>query len=189
MKHKFGLLYSWLVRVLTAGLPDAPICMRFRGWCYGLLMQRRGRDFQVSGSARLVGLESISVGRHVYVGPGAILLASHAIELGDEVMLAPYVVLADGNHTLYDGSYRYGPRATAPLTIGQGAWIAAHCTVVAGVSIGRGVLVAANSVVTSDVPDFRVVGGVPARVLRLAAVADGPLPTQSRPGSQSGNAA
>jgi len=172
MKHKLALLYSWFVRIVTAALPDAPVCMRFRGWCYGWLMLRRSQDFQVSGSARLIGLESISVGRHVYIGPGAILLASQVIELDDEVMLAPYTVLADGNHTLRDGSYRYGPRETAPLTIGRGTWIAANCTVMAGVSIGQGVLVAANSAVTRDVPDFCVVGGTPARVLRTATVVE-----------------
>ena len=47
--------------------------------------------------------------------------------------------------------------------IGFGSWIASHVTVTSGVTIGKGCLVAAGAVVTKDVADGDVVGGVPAR--------------------------
>jgi len=165
MKHRMALVWSWLVMLATAWLPDAPPAMRFRGWLLGLFMRHRGRDFQVAHGVWLNGLENIAVGNHVYFAPGVILLAHRDITIDDEVLLAPYVVVADGNHTSREGSYRYGPSQVAPVHIGRGAWIAAHATIVAGVNIGSGSLVAANAAVTTDVPSGGKVAGVPARMI------------------------
>jgi acetyltransferase-like isoleucine patch superfamily enzyme len=50
--------------------------------------------------------------------------------------------------------------------IGDGSWIGANAVITAGVQIGRNVVVAGGSVVTKNVPDYAVVGGNPARVLK-----------------------
>jgi len=177
MKHRLLLLWSWLVALLTNWMPECLAVRRLRGRLYGLGMRRCGRDFQVASGVYLAGLEYVAVGHHVYFARGTVLLAGEEVEIEDEVMLAPYCVVSDGNHTLCDASYRFGPRRNAPVRIGRGTWIAAHCTVVAGVRIGRGVLVAANSVVTRDVEDETAVGGVPARLLSTAF-----LPSSKRAG-------
>ena len=167
--RRWRLAWSWLVRLGTDLLPDAAATMRLRGWLYGRAMRRCGRNFQVASGVRLLGLEHLCVGDDVYLAPGVALLASCGITLEDEVMLAYHTVVVDGNHTRRDGSFRFGPRAEAPVRIGRGAWIAANCTVLPGVTIGRGALVAANSAVTRDVPDGAEVGGAPARPLSRTA--------------------
>ncbi len=53
-----------------------------------------------------------------------------------------------------------------PVTLGDDVWIGAHCTILPGVTIGSDVVIAAGAVVTKDVPDHCVVGGVPATVIR-----------------------
>jgi acetyltransferase-like isoleucine patch superfamily enzyme len=58
------------------------------------------------------------------------------------------------------------PLIEEAITIGDGAWIAANCTITRGVTVGRGAIVAANSVVTRDVDEFSIVGGVPARHIK-----------------------
>ena len=55
----------------------------------------------------------------------------------------------------------------APIHIGRNVWIGANATVLAGVSIGDGAIVAAGAVVTHDVPARAIVGGVPAKIIKM----------------------
>lgn len=149
----------------TLLLPDVPVLMRFRGFLFGFGMMGCGKNFQVAGNVMLRGLENISVGRDVYLAPGAVILAGKGVVLEDGVQVAFYSVLTDGNHTAKDGSYRFGLRSQSPILIGAGTWIGAHVTVVAGVKIGRCAVIGANSVVTREIPDGALAVGVPASVL------------------------
>lgn len=58
------------------------------------------------------------------------------------------------------------PAVRKPITIGEDAWIGAGVIILPGVSVGRGSLLGAGSIVTKDVPEYTVVAGNPARVLR-----------------------
>ena len=53
-----------------------------------------------------------------------------------------------------------------PVNIGNDVWIGGNCTILPGVTIGNNVVIAAGAVVTKDVPDNSVVGGVPAKVIK-----------------------
>ena len=165
MKHKIALLWSWFVSTFTWILPDAPITMRFRGWLYGLAMKKRGKDFQVARGVILRGLENISIGNHVYIACNAVILSSCEINIEDEVMIAFNTVISDGNHTLHNGSYRFGKRTNSPIKIGYGTWIGANSTIVAGVNIGQACLIGANSVVTKNIEKNSFACGVPAKII------------------------
>lgn len=54
----------------------------------------------------------------------------------------------------------------APISIGNDVWIGARAIIMDGVSIGDGAIIASNSVVTKDVPQFAIVGGVPAKIIK-----------------------
>ena len=85
MKHKFLLLYTWLIRSLLFFLPDMPLLMRLRGGLYGLGMMKCGKDFQVTHDANVKVLEKISVGDHVFIGNSSVLLGGGGIEIEDYV--------------------------------------------------------------------------------------------------------
>ena len=53
------------------------------------------------------------------------------------------------------------------VTIGDDVWIGTRAIILPGVTIGNGVIIGAGAVVTKDVPDYAIVGGVPARVIRF----------------------
>ena len=108
------------------------------------------------------------IGRNVYIGFGTWLNAKGGLTLEDEVLIAPYVVISTLQHTMKDGSYRFGPSIEAPVVVKRGTWLAAHCSVKCGVVVGEANLIAANSFVSNSTDGFMVMGGVPARPIKDA---------------------
>jgi len=105
----------------------------------------------------------VKFGKGVFVNHSAIFSASGGIELEEGVMLAPAVRIATINHDMNERhtKYTYGK-----VLIKKNAWIGMGATICPGVTVGEYAVVAAGAVVTKDVPDFAVVGGVPAKVIR-----------------------
>jgi galactoside O-acetyltransferase len=65
------------------------------------------------------------------------------------------------------GKHDWSTTESAPIKISKGAWIGARSMILKGVTIGKGAVVGAGSVVTKDVPDWTVVAGNPARVVKV----------------------
>jgi acetyltransferase-like isoleucine patch superfamily enzyme len=61
----------------------------------------------------------------------------------------------------------YQPHTSKPILIGRDVWIGRGSCILPGVTIGEGAVIGANSVVTRDVPDFAIAGGVPAKVIKM----------------------
>lgn len=89
--------------------------------------------------------------------------------IGDDVMMAPDVVVYTRNHktTRCDIPMRVqGNTSQEPVIIEDDVWIGRRAMIMPGVRIGRGSIIAAGSVVTKSVPDYSVVGGVPAKIIQ-----------------------
>lgn len=106
----------------------------------------------------------VTFGKNVFINHSATLSASGGIEFGDGVMLAPGVKIATINH---DYNNRHTIYTYGKVLIKKNAWIGLGATITPGVTIGENAVVAAGSVVTKDVPDNAVVGGVPAKVIKM----------------------
>lgn len=106
----------------------------------------------------------VKFGKGVFINHSAILSASGGIEFEDGVMAAPGLKIATINHDMYDRhlTYTYGK-----VVIKKNAWLGLNVTICPGVTIGKYAVVAAGAVVTKDVPDYAVVGGVPAKVIKM----------------------
>ncbi|MFV3517292.1 DapH/DapD/GlmU-related protein, partial [Mycobacterium tuberculosis] len=72
-----------------------------------------------------------------------------------------------GSHDLGPASRRAGTEKALPITIGDGCWIGARCTVLGGATIGAGTIVAAGAVVVGPLPPNVLAAGVPAAVKRV----------------------
>lgn len=96
---------------------------------------------------------------NVFINRNCMLVAMTEIVLKKGTTVGPGVYIYDHDH---DGNGSY---VTAPVTIGENAWIGAGSIILKGVTIGDNAVVAAGSVVTKDVPENALVGGVPATVL------------------------
>lgn len=109
--------------------------------------------------------KNITLGKDVFINSGCHFQDQGGILIGDGTMIGHNVVLATINHDLDPKNNR--KNHYAPITIGNHVWIGANATVLAGVSIGDWAVVGAGAVVTKDVPPKSVVGGIPARIIKM----------------------
>lgn len=105
-----------------------------------------------------------SIGKNVFINHACSFLDMGGITIEDEVLIGPRVNLVTENHPLNPNDRR--ALTVKPITIKQGAWIGAGATILPGVTIGENAVVAAGSVVSKDVPNNMIVGGVPAKVIK-----------------------
>ncbi len=113
----------------------------------------------------------IIIGNNVGIGLHSSLSAvgGNVLELADEVMIGPYAYLGAASYH-YDRLdipiSRQGQDLKGGIRVGYGAWIGARAVVMDGVTIGRDAIVATNAVVNKDVPDYAIVAGIPAKLVR-----------------------
>lgn len=164
--HDLWLIYSWLVRLLTGWLPDAPPVMRFRGWIYSFGMKRCGPNFQVAHDVVLTAVETLEVGKGVYFANGCVVLGGGRIEIGDDVLFGPLNLVASGNHT-FDGVNFKGQGTPGSVVIESNCWIGGHSSLLIGTHVRAGSVVGAGSVCNRDFADEGVlIAGSPARVIK-----------------------
>ncbi|MCO8125886.1 acyltransferase [Acidimicrobiia bacterium EGI L10123] len=112
---------------------------------------------------------TVRIGDGAYIGNFSRITAVGEVVIGEEAMLADRVYVSDTGHVYEDVSQpikRQGLRDGRRVEVGRGAWIGIGAAIVGNVRIGENAVVAANTVVRSDVPDFTVVAGNPAQVVR-----------------------
>jgi acetyltransferase-like isoleucine patch superfamily enzyme len=106
----------------------------------------------------------ISIGKNVFINHACSFLDMGGITIEDGVLIGPRVNLVTENHPLHPDER--SALLTKPIRIRQKAWIGAGATILPGVTVGENAVVAAGAVVTRDVPDNAIVGGVPAKIIR-----------------------
>lgn len=120
--------------------------------------------------------ESICVGDNVNLGYRPVLIAALSrIVIGDNVMLGPQVTIRGGNHRIdvvgkamiEVGEAEKRPEDDPGVIIESDVWIGTRAIILAGVTIGRGSVVAGGAVVTQSVAPYSIVGGNPARLIRM----------------------
>ena len=127
----------------------------------------RNSIIECTGVIRELG-EELVIGENVGIAANAFIAMRGKVEIGDNTIFGPNVSIHAENHNFNDletpirlqGATRKG------VKIGKDCWIGSKVTILDGVTIGDHVIVAAGAVVTKDVPDYAIVGGVPAKVIK-----------------------
>jgi acetyltransferase-like isoleucine patch superfamily enzyme len=112
---------------------------------------------------------TVHIGDNTYLGNFLRLTAVHSVTIGEECLISDRVYISDSGHVYEDVTQpikRQGLRDGRRVEIADGAWIGIGAAIVGNVRIGRNAVVGANAVVRDDVPDFTVVAGNPAQVVR-----------------------
>ena len=108
--------------------------------------------------------KNTQIGKNVFINFDCVFLDLGGITIEDGVLIAPKVsLLSEGHPISPEQRHSLVPKH---IHIKKNAWIGANATILHGVTIGQNAVVAAGSVVTKDVPDNVVVGGIPAQILK-----------------------
>lgn len=123
----------------------------------------------------------ISIGNNSFIGTGTRVWSGDKIEIGNNVLVSHNCNIIDTNSHEIDYQERAirseelfvngpwetkGSIVTDPIVIMDDVWISFNVTILKGVTIGKGAIIAANSVVTKDVPEFSLVVGNPAKIIK-----------------------
>lgn len=138
--------------------------------------RRCGENVKVEHFYNIAGHQNISFGNNVYIGPRSLLYSTNAkLIFGDHFIAGPGLTVITGDHrTDIVGRYIDSvvakdklPENDKDVIIGIDVWCGANVTIMKGVHIGDGAVVASGAVVTKDVEAFSIVGGVPAKKIKM----------------------
>lgn len=111
-------------------------------------------------------------GKNIFIGNdftgnfNLTILDIREVFIGNNVMIAPNVLITTVSHPLSYKSRREYAAFAKPVKIGDDVWIGAGATILPGITIGNGAVIAAGAVVTKDVEPNTLVAGVPAKLLK-----------------------
>lgn len=121
-----------------------------------------GKNSFIHMGARFYLPINITIGNGTIIGDNAHLDGRAKLTIGDHVDIASQVLIYNSEHDI--GSEGFDP-IEEPVEIGDYVFIGPRAIILPGVKIGKGAIVAAGAVVTVDVEPFKIVGGVPAKVI------------------------
>ncbi|MGF1496325.1 MAG: hormogonium polysaccharide biosynthesis acetyltransferase HpsU [Elainellaceae cyanobacterium] len=153
------ILLWWLVQAIA--FPLTP--HSFHELRVGLLRlfgAQIGAGVLIRPTARFTYPWKVAIGDYSWIGDDVVLYSLDWIYIGQHCVVSQECYLCTGSHDIHDPCFRL---QTAPIRVGNGAWIAADCFVAAGVSIGANAVIGARSSVFSDMPSQHVCRGTPCR--------------------------
>jgi maltose O-acetyltransferase len=165
----FCLFYYGFAQHLPAStMPMGRVFKKVRFWVCRFLFASCGQDVNVEYGAFFHSGNDVVIGNFSGIGINANL--SGKITIGNYVMMGRDVVIMTRNHEfsiIGIPMAQQGFKEERPVFIEDDVWIGDRVIILAGVRVGQGTVIGAGSVVTKDVPPFAVVGGVPAKIIRM----------------------
>jgi putative colanic acid biosynthesis acetyltransferase WcaF len=153
------VLLWWLVQAIAF-----PITPHFangpRRWLLKLFGAQIGRDVLIRPTARFTYPWKVQIGDYSWIGDDVVFYSLDSIQVGTHCVISQNTYLCTGSHDLKDPTFCL---KTAPIKIGNGAWIAADCFIAPGVQIGANTVVGARSSVFGNLPSGYVCNGTPCR--------------------------
>lgn len=139
----------------------------------GLCLAKIGKGTNIHPTTIIREGQYVTIGEHCLINHNNVIQAgksaSGSITIGNYVHTGTNVVMLGFNHGFYtrDIPTKEQDYLDAPIVIGDDVWIGTGAVILAGVTIGRGAIIAAGAVVNKDMPEYAIVGGIPAKVIKM----------------------
>lgn len=153
-------LYGFILEYVVNG-----VCPHIPFWTLRRPLLRLGKMKIGKGSfvmrkCYFMNANLLTIGEYSHINRGCLIDARGKITIGNNVSISHNVSVVTGSHDAQSSNFI---GIFKPIEIKDYAWLGVGCTVLQGVTIGRGAIVAAGAVVTKDVGDYEIVGGIPAK--------------------------
>lgn len=132
----------------------------FRRFFYRLGGMKIGKGSAIHMHLKLYNPFNIAIGEDSIIGEDAVLDGRDKLTIGNHVDIASEVMIYNAQHNVNDPSFR---AIHAPVVIEDYVFIGPRAIILPGITIKKGAVVGAGAVVTKDVPEYSIVGGVPAK--------------------------
>jgi acetyltransferase-like isoleucine patch superfamily enzyme len=133
-----------------------------RRFFYRLAGMTIGVGSSIHTGATFYDPSNIVIGKDTIIGEGVALDGRDKLHIGDHVDFATDVMVYNCQHDIHDPEFKAVPQ---PVMIEDYVFVGPRAIILPGVKLGKGAVVAAGAVVTKDVEQFAIVGGVPAKVI------------------------
>lgn len=172
MKKRIILMAYYLFAIWLPGADNKSFGCRLRVFLLSKLFKKSGKGINILKGAEVFGTKNFSIGSYSGIGQDCKFNCEDEIVIGNRVLVGPEVLIFTSNH-VWNGKkktyFRQG-LIRKKVIIGDDVWLGARSIVLPGVTIGEGATVAAGAVVTKDVEKYAIVGGAPAKVIKIKEV-------------------
>lgn len=144
-------------------------CHHFRRFFYRLAGVKIGKGSAIHMGTRFYNPGNIEIGKDTIIGEGIVLDGRNKVLIGNHVDIASDVMIYNSQHDVDNVNFM---SVSAPVIIEDYVFIGPRAIILPGVKIGKGAVIAAGAVVTSDVKQMEIVGGVPAKLIRRREIKD-----------------
>jgi maltose O-acetyltransferase len=132
-----------------------------------LIFRSCGKNVNIERKANFGGGSHISIGDNSGIGYNSYIRGP--LIIGNNVMMGPEVIILTSSHN-FDSTdipmNQQGHTAKRMVVIKDDVWIGTRVIIMPGISIGQGVIIGAGAIVTKNIPDYAIVGGNPAKIIR-----------------------
>jgi putative colanic acid biosynthesis acetyltransferase WcaF len=162
LRNRFGRAV-WQVAYLLLFRPSPRPCHAWRAWLLRCFGAKLGRDCHIYPNSRIWAPWNLRCDDGAAIADEAVIYNAAEVHLGVHAIVSQQAYLCTATHDIDDIRF---PMITAPISLGQYAWVCARACVLPGVTIRDGAVLGLGAVASGNLDAWQVYGGIPARRIR-----------------------
>ena len=168
IKSFFVISYEMIMNILFA-LPRFRLFIFFKIFLLELMGAKVGKGVVIYPGVWIAPGRNLVINDYVDLAKDVLITTSGGIEIGERTLIGYRTQIISSDHTIppIGEPFPISGDNHKKIVIGKDVWIGANCLITAGVTIGDGAVIAGGSVVTKDVAENAIVGGVPAKIIKM----------------------